>query len=192
MTLNELRESLELHEKRQERADKKYKAARKGSASAKYWLLRRKLEWPIIQRRKAQIRKKSKAKLTTIGGAKGIVDSAFAVGRQAGGESIYVGSSLRPGSSTSSGNVSDHSRNDATRAARDIGFKGRNLLTGPPAPDLDKAAVAIGKAFGRNYGDGKHRIVDTFYWRGYRVQIIWRTPEYGGHMGHIHIGVRRS
>lgn len=25
-----------------------------------------------------------------------------------------------------------------------------------------------------------------------RIQGIWRTPEYGGHMGHIHIGARRG
>jgi hypothetical protein len=49
--------------------------------------------------------------------------------------------------------------------------------------------------FGKNYSGGQ-RVVDTFTWKNaddgksYRIQIIWRTPEYGGHMGHIHVGAR--
>lgn len=125
------------------------------------------------------------------GGARQIVEAAASLASQIGGEGVYVGSDFRAGSTTSSGNVSDHSSNDATRAARDIGVRGINLITGPPSARLDRAVVAIGQAFGRSYSGGV-RIVDTFQWRGYRVQIIWRTPEYGGHMGHIHIGARRG
>lgn len=129
------------------------------------------------------------------GGAKGIVDSAFAVAAQAGGDGVFVVSDSRPGATTTSGNVSDHASNDATRAARDIAVRGINAITGPPSPKLDKAVVAIGALFGRSYSGGQ-RIVDTFTWKNkddgksYRIQIIWRTPEYGGHMGHIHVGAR--
>lgn len=130
-------------------------------------------------------------KMPTDGGAKGIVDRAAKIAA-AEGDDTYVGSSLRPGSTTTSGNKSDHGSDDADQAARDIGVRGIDLLVGPPAPALDRAVVEIGKAFGRDYGDGKRAIVDTFEYRGYRVQIIWRTPAYGGHMGHIHIGVRRA
>lgn len=130
--------------------------------------------------------------ISTAGGAKGIVEQAAKLAARAGGSGVYVGSALRPGSTTSSGNPSDHGANDTSRAARDIGVSGINLLTGPPSSKLDVGVVAIGKALGRDYGTGKQRIVDTFQWRGYRIQIIWRTPEYGGHMGHIHIGARRN
>ena len=144
----------------------------------------------MIRKRRAQIDALQSYAITTQGGARGIVDQAFGIARRVGGPNVYVGSAYRPSSYTTSGNRSDHSENNTGRAARDIGRTGYNLLSGPPTPELDKAVVAIGKALGRNYGDGKHRIVDSFYWRGYRVQIIWRTPEYGGHQGHIHIGAR--
>ena len=74
-------------------------------------------------------------------------------------------------------------------------MRGRNLLTGPPSRRLDKAVVAIGRAFGRpGYGNGRsgpYQDADTFVWKGYRIQIIWRTPKWGGHMGHIHIGAKK-
>lgn len=119
-------------------------------------------------------------------GAKGIVEAAVAAAAPFG---TYVGSALRPGSTVSGGGMSDHATDNSSRAARDIGVQGLNLLTGPPSPRLDDAVVAIGKLFGKTYHGGV-RIVDTFNWKGYRIQIIWRTPAYGGHMGHIHIGAR--
>lgn len=122
------------------------------------------------------------------GGARGIVEQAAAVAQQCCG--TYVGSDFRPGSTTTSGNVSDHSGNDANRAARDIGVQGIDLLVGPPSPKLDEAVVRIGKLFGRNYKPGK-TIIDTFHFHGYQIQIIWRTSAYGGHMGHIHIGAHK-
>lgn len=125
-------------------------------------------------------------------GAKAIVDEAAALASRVGGAGVYVGSDYRPGSVTSSGTPSDHSSNDRDRAARDIGVRGIDLLVGPPSPRLDRAVAAIGEAFGRDYGDGHQTIIDTFIWKGWRVQIIWRTPLYGGHMGHIHIGVRKA
>jgi hypothetical protein len=121
------------------------------------------------------------------GGAKGIVDQAYEIAKQAYDQAIVV-SDYRPGSVTTSGNQSDHSQNDAQRAARDISQPGLNALTGPPTAGLDRAADAIGKAFGREYHGGHNTIIDTFQFEGYQVQIIWRTPKYGGHMGHIHVG----
>lgn len=130
------------------------------------------------------------ARITTDGGAKGIVDQIADLAKRVGGASIYVGSDYRPGSTTSSGNVSDHASNNATRAARDIGKRGTNLITGPPSPEMDRAVVAIGKALGRTYKLGAV-VIDTFQWNGFRVQLLWRTPKYGGHMGHLHAGVSR-
>jgi hypothetical protein len=147
-------------------------------------------------------------KIDLSGGAKTIVDSAVEIAKAAGGTTVYAGSGLRSGDKLPSGNYSDHAQNNKYRAARDIGVQGINLITGPPSPKLDLAVVAIGKAFGKEYSVPTpgvpviprpgypapivNRIVDTFTWNGYRIQIIWRTPEYGGHMGHIHIGVLKN
>jgi hypothetical protein len=117
------------------------------------------------------------------GGAKGIVERAVAIAEPSG---TWVASAHRPGDFGS-----DHSRNDAFMAARDIAVRGINALFGPPSPRLDEAVVKIGAQFGRTYRPGV-MIVDTFPWKEFRIQIIWRTPLYGGHMGHIHIGARRE
>ena len=134
-------------------------------------------------------------RITTAGGARGIVEQAAVLAAEVGGKGVYVGSSHRPGDVLASGQPSDHSQNNDRLAARDIGVRGRNLLTGPPSRRLDKAVVAIGHAFGRpGYGNGRsgpYQDADTFVWKGYRIQIIWRTPKWGGHMGHIHIGARK-
>ena len=116
------------------------------------------------------------------GGAKAIVDGAAAIARPFG---THVVSAYRPG------DPKDHGSNDADRAARDIAKPGVDAIKGPPSPELDRAMVAIGEAFGRNYGDGRKSVVDTFNWQGFRIQIIYRTPAYGGHLGHIHIGARK-
>lgn len=127
----------------------------------------------------------------TQGGARALVDSLAQIAQAAGGGGVFVVSAHRPGSTTSSGNPSDHASNDANRAARDLAVKGVDAITGPPMPELDRAVVAIGNALGRTYKPGV-RIVDTFTYQGFRVQIIWRTPEYGGHMGHIHAGAHKA
>jgi hypothetical protein len=121
------------------------------------------------------------------GGARGIVEAAAG----AAGPGTEVVSSYRPGSKVGSGAPSDHASDDEERAARDIAKPGVDAIKGPPSPELDDAVVRIGAMFGRRYKPGK-KIVDTFTWKGYRIQIIWRTPAYGGHMGHIHIGAKRT
>lgn len=126
------------------------------------------------------------ATASTAGGARGIVEQAAAIAAPFG---TTVVSSSRPGDRVGSGAPSDHSQNNATRAARDIGVQGVDALKGPPPKELDEAIVAIGDMFGKRYRGGKP-IVDTFTWNGYRIQIIWRVPSYGGHMGHIHIGAK--
>lgn len=114
-------------------------------------------------------------------GAAALVDGAAQVAAPYG---TTVVSAYRPGDD------GDHGSNDGDQAARDIGQDGVDAHVGPPTPKLDRAAVAVGAMFGRRYQAGQ-RIVDTFNWKGYRVQIIWRTPAYGGHMGHIHVGIRK-
>lgn len=125
--------------------------------------------------------------VSTTGGAKELVDSLVQVAQAAGGGGVTVVSDSRPGSTTSSGNVSDHASNDSHRAARDIGVKGTDALVGPPPKELDRAIVAVGQALGRHYRGGV-TVVDTFHKGGLQIQVIWRTPAYGGHMGHIHVG----
>lgn len=130
------------------------------------------------------------ARINRTGGAKGIVEDAVRVCQKVGGSGVYVASAYRPGDSK------DHGSNNAQKAARDIAVKGIDALVGPPSPRLDKGCVALGKEFGRRgYGSGRNgpfQGADTFQWKGYRVQIIWRTTRWGGHMGHIHIGVKRG
>jgi hypothetical protein len=124
-------------------------------------------------------------------GARTLVEDAVRVAKSAGGGGVYVGSSLRPGDITSSGNLSDHAANDAGRAARDIGVQGIDLNAGPPSPKLDRACKAICDALGRRYSPGQS-IIDNFNVGNLAVEIIWRTPAYGGHMGHVHIGAHRA
>lgn len=121
------------------------------------------------------------------GGARGIVEAAA---QTAAGYGVRVVSDYRPGATTTSGNISDHSGNDANRAARDLS-NARDAINGPPTPQMDAAVEAIGALFGRRL-NGKQAIVTTFQFQGYRVQIIYRTPAYGGHMGHIHVGAHRA
>lgn len=98
-------------------------------------------------------------------------------------------SDYRPGERLDSGEFSDHAFNTSSQAARDYGVAGVDALLGPPPPQLDAAIGPLGAFFGRSYVGGVE-VIDTFEWRGYRVQFIWRTPLYGGHLGHIHIGIK--
>lgn len=123
---------------------------------------------------------------STNGGARGIVEDGAKIGA---GFGLKVISDYRPGDHTTTGSVSDHSGNDENRAARDIS-NAKDGITGPPTTEMDAAVEAIASAFGQRV-NGKHRIVLTWNWHGYRLQLIYRTPEYGGHMGHIHFGARK-
>lgn len=107
---------------------------------------------------------------------------------------VHVVSDYRAGSTTTSGNTSDHSGNDENRAARDIGYDSVNALTGPPPKALDRAMVRIAEALDRKYTPGQTVIWTMSNWKstGIRIQVIWRTPLYGGHMGHIHVGARNE
>lgn len=122
-------------------------------------------------------------------GAKQIVEDAFRLAAKFD-ENIFVVSAYRPGDPL------DHGSNDADKAARDIAYRGIDALVGPPHPSLNRACVALGEAFGRSgYGNGTSgpfQNADTFSWHGFRVQIIWQTTQWGGHLGHIHIGARKE
>jgi hypothetical protein len=116
-------------------------------------------------------------------------DQLVEVAKEAGGEGVYVVSAYRPGDPL------DHGGNNATMAARDIAVQGIDALVGPPSPKLDKAVIAVGEAVGRSYShgtSGPFQNADNVSYKGFRVQIIWRTPKWGGHMGHIHVGIRKE
>jgi len=95
---------------------------------------------------------------------------------------LYTVSGYRPGDD------GDHGGNGFDRAARDIAHPKYDALTGPPQPELDDVAVVLGFALRRLYARGS-TVIDTWHELGWRLQVIWRTPKYGGHMGHIHFGV---
>jgi hypothetical protein len=121
-------------------------------------------------------------------GAVGMVDYALQIAIEAGGQFVYMSSGYRPLSAGS-----DHQGNNAEKAARDIAYQGVDGLRGPPHPNLDKAVVKIGRAFGKDFGNGKHPIVENgFEFRGFTVEIFWRTDNPKNHLGHIHVGIHRS
>jgi len=98
-------------------------------------------------------------------------------------------SGFRPGAVVQgSGNVSDHSADDANRAARDLS-NSPDPLNGPPTPEMDRAVEEIGRAYGRQI-DGSKPVQEFFDYNGLKMQIIYRTPPSktdAGHMGHIHV-----
>lgn len=104
---------------------------------------------------------------------------------QAVHSTLYVVSDYRPG------DPMDHGSNDFDKAARDIAHPKYDALKGPPQPELDDFAVVLGHALGRDYDRGE-RIVDTWHETGWRLQVIWRTPEFGGHLGHVHFGIKED
>ena len=130
-------------------------------------------------------------------GARGIVESCAMIAGSinpaatARTNGVFVVSDWRPNSTTTGGSPSDHGSNNADQAARDIAYDGYDALTGPPHRQLDLAMKRIAEAFDFEYTPGDTIIKTLENWNGYRVQFIWRTPLYGGHMGHIHVGARR-
>lgn len=130
-------------------------------------------------------------KVSADGGAAAIVTQAFEIAKDASGSDIWVASDYRADDRLDSGKLGDHSENNANMAARDIAVKGIDAITGPPSPKLDKAVIAIGKAFHHPFKGGVTIDAVNFQYKGFRIQVIWRTKKYGGHMGHIHVGARK-
>ncbi|ADB50171.1 hypothetical protein [Conexibacter woesei] len=129
-------------------------------------------------------------RVTTEGGAKGIVDQCAAVALRLA-PSARVSRGYTPGDTDS-----DHGADTALQAARDIAIRGRNP-TGPTPqiPELNRAAIAVAALFGRTYAEGQqiHIEGDAFNYRGYRIQIFWRTYVGGSnHYNHIHVGAKKA
>lgn len=102
-----------------------------------------------------------------------------------------VGGKRSAGETTSSGNLSDHAGNARSAWAYDLMTQG-----GVPTPNADKVASRIVRMLGgpRNYfAPSRGTDVPVFNKTvgPYRYQLIYRTPDYGGHLDHIHLGVRR-
>lgn len=118
----------------------------------------------------------------TKGGARGMADRSARIGAQHG---LGVISAHRPKATTTSGNISDHSQNDAERAARDLSNGSK------PTPEMDAAVEEIARSFGQRV-NGKKSVVKTFNYQGFRVQLLYRTNTGGNHFNHIHVGVRKA
>lgn len=138
---------------------------------------------PMAKRRARRRAMQARVTMHASDGAKVMVEKALRIALEAHSE-LYCVSAYRPG------DPKDHGSNDWDQAARDIAYPTRDALRGPPHPHLDDAVVLIGAAFGRRYQRGV-KIIDTFHWNGWRVQVIWRTSLYGGHLGHIHVGIHK-
>ena len=111
------------------------------------------------------------------------VEWAAAVARRHGVDTI---SAFRPGSRTSTGNLSNHAGNDDQRAARDLSNTGNK----GGSKEQEAALKEIMEGFGRKYRK-RGPITDSFKWGDLDVEIIYRTPAYGDHRGHIHVGAHQ-
>lgn len=98
--------------------------------------------------------------------------------------SIRIVSEKRGRRGTASGGVSDHWVGSKNAYAYDLSDGTR------PTPGMDRAAVAIARALGKDY-DGKSTLNLTTTVDGFRVQVLYRTWIGGNHYNHIHVGVRR-
>lgn len=148
------------------------------------------VRWPWTRRPAA--RRRARERATGVGsdinpardGAKATVEKLVAIAQSVKAD-LYVVSDFRPG------DPMDHGANGFDKAARDIAYPGIDALKGPPSSWLDSAVVAIGRAVGRGFKPGVP-VIDTWHVDGWRLQVIWRTTKYGGHMGHIHCGCHRD
>jgi len=118
------------------------------------------------------------------GGSKEIADRLWNIAKEASPD--LSASGKRCTRDTADGNVSDHYYGRLASWAYDI-----SNGTQVPDPSKDKAAKAMLNAFGLNYTGG---VLDALNINcgDFRVQFIYRTPKYGGHMNHIHVGVRNE
>jgi len=83
---------------------------------------------------------------------------------------------------TSSGGVSDHWVGSTSAFAYDLSGS---------VSKMNKAASAIMLALGIKWDPSQGELIKDVYKGPYRIQVIYNTPKYGGHLDHIHVGVRR-
>lgn len=118
---------------------------------------------------------------------KSAIDAVEWAAAVAAGHGVGVISAFRgAGERTSSGNLSNHAGNDKNRAARDLS----NTGNAKGSPEQEAAVRDILRGFGRRYPK-RGEIIDSFKWGDLDVEVIYRTPKYGGHIGHIHVGAHR-
>jgi 3D (Asp-Asp-Asp) domain-containing protein len=113
-----------------------------------------------------------------------------------GGPPIVITSGTRPGDTTTSGNVSDHSYG----MAADLGntANGFPYARGRPEPSrgdrIAAAAMVIagmkgGPAYELARSGGAHTLCAK---NSLRVQVIWRSDVGGDHYDHVHVGLRQG
>lgn len=117
-------------------------------------------------------------KLRPGGGWGGTKNLAYQLSRGLGLKSV---SEKRDRKNTSSGGVSDHWTGSKNAYARDLGGT---------TEQMNRAAMILSRRLHLGW-DGHGPLIATVKRGRYRYQIIWNTPLYGGHLDHIHIGVRR-
>lgn len=110
------------------------------------------------------------------------------------GQPVNIISGNRPGSITTSGNISDHSSGNG------IDIEAYDLADPSGTPQTkkqgDQVAMAAMIAAGikpkeaRQYVAGDGPVEVNTYHNGERVQILWRTDTGGNHHNHVHVGIR--
>jgi len=112
------------------------------------------------------------------GGAKAIADGLTK------GTSVGVISTKRDTQSTASGGVSDHWTGCKECYAKDMSDGSS------PTSGMDTLARKVVGRLGGNI-TGKSTVNHTSNYKGYRVQVLYRTNIGGNHFNHVHIGVRK-
>lgn len=112
------------------------------------------------------------------GGAKAVVDIAVGIGKKHG---LHVISTKRSTRSTTSGGVSDHWTGCKKCYAADQSNGSH------PTPQMDAAAKEIAAVFGLAWS-GSGVVNGTF--KGFRIQMLYRTNVGGNHFNHVHFGAR--
>jgi len=130
------------------------------------------------------------------GATEGVTAEAASLGRAiagAVGKPINVISGARPGSTTTSGNTSDHSSGnaldidalDATEGSVQSEREGNKIAAAAARVSGLGTKTPEFKSFIDNGG-----VYEGVSPSGYRVQILWKTDIGGNHHNHVHVGIR--
>jgi len=127
----------------------------------------------------------------------GVTPEVAALGRAIAGQigkPINVISGNRPGSITTSGNVSDHSSGNALDIDALDQSEGGGVQGEREGDAIAKAAARVAGLGVKSpefkeflAGGGVYEGVSP---SGYRVQILWKTDVGGNHHNHVHVGIR--
>lgn len=122
---------------------------------------------------------------------------------------LVAGATSETVSLTSARRPTDSDSNHCRGGAADISVDGNGEYNERSRNKGDNISIAILRVCGYSYGEAKRLVVGAggtadrgwnlgqggkdsngnfLRWRGYSVEVGWRTPQFGGHWDHIHVG----